>query len=724
MTSVCNIPGKPFEVFAVGNDKRIWQSKLPKDNFDAGVSLSQIALTNNQKALIAGVGDEGKPGAVHIYQLPQLTKINEIQAHAMPIERMRLSYDNNYLFTGGMDGLVIIHDIKDRDPRGAKAREGLGLPFSEEILVDKQDIEAWVSEKDQLESDYQGQGGGSQTENVALMVEIQKKGEEKDKANERLQSESAAQKSTLQSISENKRDIENSKDEEIKQFAEKCQGELQAKWEAYSQQMLADAANFQKLQAEKEQQAQENEMKISRIIAEHNKRVKSKTEQFQKDMETARNTTDQLSNDIKQIKSDNEETIKQIKEDAMFEIEEITNKNQKNQGQVQDMSLKSKAELQLTKNKHQDLESDIEKLKRDKQEKNIQVTSQNEILKNLQKEIKDQAAEISAKDKLIGDREKKIYQLKKKTQELEKFKFVLDYKIKELKRDIAPREMEITRLKKETNEMDKNLKHYNKINANLGYIVDDLRTRQEHMQELIKNNRSKIRANDIFIKGFTNAVYRTVQFIDDFDQLKRAVNENLYPYVKDQEIKNVEIDPDIKKEYENQKRYLENSVNSLKKRLEKETQIHKEDNNNIMRENMELINQIAELRKEVTTLNSKLRNQDCKYTRTHSDIFDIAKLAQIQNGGGTDSQMGGKGGQDLAAQLTQNQMASRESFENSQLQLQDMQIKRQYIDELRKKMNILIEENRYLKNEMAHAAVAAGVMQQQMVAGGEEDQDQ
>jgi len=29
--------------------------------------------------------------------------------------------------------------------------------------------------------------------------------------------------------------------------------------------------------------------------------------------------------------------------------------------------------------------------------------------------------------------------------------------------------------------MDKNLKHFNKINANLGYIVDDLRTRQEHM---------------------------------------------------------------------------------------------------------------------------------------------------------------------------------------------------------------------------------------------------
>jgi len=39
------------------------------------------------------------------------------------------------------------------------------------------------------------------------------------------------------------------------------------------------------------------------------------------------------------------------------------------------------------------------------------------------------------KDTTIGKLEKKIYSLKKKTQELEKFKFVLDYKIKELKRD-------------------------------------------------------------------------------------------------------------------------------------------------------------------------------------------------------------------------------------------------------------------------------------------------
>jgi hypothetical protein len=32
--------------------------------------------------------------------------------------------------------------------------------------------------------------------------------------------------------------------------------------------------------------------------------------------------------------------------------------------------------------------------------------------------------------------------------------------------------------------------------------------------------------------------------------------------------------------------------------------------------------------------------------------------------------------------------------------MQDLQIKRQYIEELRKKLSILIEENRYLKSEI------------------------
>jgi len=258
-----------------------------------------------------------------------------------------------------------------------------------------------------------------------------------------------------------------------------------------------------------------------------------------------------------------------------MEIDDINKKNSNSQNQVKDMSLKSKAELQLTRNKLKDLTQDIEKLKRDINDKEAQLTSQIQTTGDLKQKITQNTNLIREKDNQIGDREKKIYQLKKKTQELEKFKFVLDYKIKELKRDIAPREMEITRLKKETNDMDKNLKHYNKINANLGYIVDDLRTRQESMQSMIGKNRDEISSNEHNIKKFKNKVYSVVSFIDDYEELKRMVYTTFQEYIKDQGTKNVEIDSDIKKEYENQKRYLENSVTTLKKRHEKEQKAHK-----------------------------------------------------------------------------------------------------------------------------------------------------
>ena len=49
--------------------------------------------------------------------------------------------------------------------------------------------------------------------------------------------------------------------------------------------------------------------------------------------------------------------------------------------------------------------------------------------------------------------EKRIYDLKKKNQELEKFKFVLDYKIKELKKQIEPRENDIKNYKEQIQEV-------------------------------------------------------------------------------------------------------------------------------------------------------------------------------------------------------------------------------------------------------------------------------
>lgn len=221
----------------------------------------------------------------------------------------------------------------------------------------------------------------------------------------------------------------------------------------------------------------------------------------------------------------------------------------------------------------------------------------------LKKVITKYMKEIQEKDKHIGVREKKIYSLKKKTQELEKFKFVLDYKIKDLKRDITPRQNEILKLKAETNAMDIQLMRYNRLNANLGYLVDDLRTKQEYMQESIKTSRATIRTNETDIQRKKNDVYLVLQSQMDPEGLRRQANKELFKYISNKEPNDVEVDTDIKKEFEQQKNYMQNSVATLQKRFETSKAAHKEDNNNIMIENMALIDQITKLRTEVKGLN-------------------------------------------------------------------------------------------------------------------------
>ena len=109
---------------------------------------------------------------------------------------------------------------------------------------------------------------------------------------------------------------------------------------------------------------------------------------------------------------------------------------------------------------------------------------------------------------------------------------MLDYKIKDLRKDIAPKELEILNLHNRTKSMDKKLFEYNKINSKLAYMVEDLRVRSDAIQGCIKKNREIIRNNESEISSFKNAVYKVVQYIDDHQMLKIAVNKSLYHFIK------------------------------------------------------------------------------------------------------------------------------------------------------------------------------------------------
>eukprot|EP00971_Amphidinium_carterae_P057544 1137743-Amphidinium_carterae.1 len=185
--------------------------------------------------------------------------------------------------------------------------------------------------------------------------------------------------------------------------------------------------------------------------------------------------------------------------------------------------------------------------------------------------------EIRERDKTIADKEHRIYDLKKQNQELEKFKFVLDYKIKELKAQIDPKNDDISSMKTQIQAMDGELDGYMRKNKQLALDISQLQMKQRALQEEIKTQKRRLKDDVALIKRFKLDLSDCMQSTNDPKQLKEVrVMTSLYRKYVQSRPKTVDLDTDMHKEYNRQRDFLEKSVDSLKRKLEKDSQVSHE----------------------------------------------------------------------------------------------------------------------------------------------------
>ena len=103
--------------------------------FEQSVNLNQIEMTHNGTAFFTGVNQTNKPGSVQVipYPFSRNNRMLEYQAHSQMVTRMRISYDNSYLYTAGADGTLAVFQIINKSSGGQRT-----LPnISHEILIKK-----------------------------------------------------------------------------------------------------------------------------------------------------------------------------------------------------------------------------------------------------------------------------------------------------------------------------------------------------------------------------------------------------------------------------------------------------------------------------------------------------------------------------------------------------------------------------------------------------------
>jgi len=644
-------------MYVVGTDKMLREVSDGKAQniCQAGTTLGQIVLSNSAKTLFAAVAEPDAPGPIRCYKFPLDGVYNEYPCHSAPATRIRITYDDCYLFSCSEDGCLFIFDVRKKDRISSKRDKESALPPADEILVTRTFLDEKQAQLQELER---------QVDELSNQIEFQLRHresyhkEEREEMEEKYEGEIDQERTKYELLREEKNDMEMEYEENIKQLQEIHSKQTQDLEGSFQHKMMIEVGRYQKLASEREAIHRRWEGDHRTLLENHNRTVAEMQREFAEKQAADKHRIQLIMEEKDLAERVHQETMRQLEQDTDREIEELKEEKEGRLKAEKDDKVRLRGQSGIHKRNHEDLKRQMQKKEEELRMYQEQADKKQERIDQLQKERDHNYKEIKDRDKTIGDKEQKIYDLKKQNQELEKFKFVLDYKIKELKAQIDPKNDRIAEMKKQIQSMDAELEDYHRKNKQLQVNIEQLQNKQRSLQEEIVSQRKRMTDCQTIIKRFKNDLHECVQYIQDPKSLNKQV-EALYKRYVPHGIKKQALDSDIQREYNRQRDYLEKSVESLKRKLLKDSDVHRQDNTRILQENVALIREINDLRREIDFLKRERQQQR----------LNVSKLKS--SGKPTASQTVGSQGSSEAVENNRSQIADLRRRIDEQMQLRE-----------------------------------------------------
>ncbi|XP_027693938.1 cilia- and flagella-associated protein 57 isoform X3 [Vombatus ursinus] len=488
-------------IFAVGSDqtlKEIADSSVLREVSAFDVTYTALVISHSGRMVFVGTS----MGTIRSmkYPLPLHKEFNEYQAHAGPVTKMAITFDDQFLLTSAEDGCLITWKVYDKDGRGIKREREVG--YAEEVLVTKTDME----EKAQIMLELKTRVEELKMENeYQLRLKDMNYTEKIKEVTDKFIQEMESLKTKNQVLRTEKEKQEVLHNNYVEELLEKQNRELQDIECCNNQKLLLEYEKYQELQLKSQRMQEEYEKQLRDNEETKSQALEELTEYYEAKLHEKASLLEEAQDDARQQLREFEETKKQIEEDEDREIQDLKTKYEKKLRDEKEANLRLRGETGIMRKKFSSLQKEIEERSTDIEAlKGEQVKLQG-VIKALEKDIQGLKREIQERDETIQDKERRIYDLKKKNQELEKFKFVLDYKIMELKKQIEPRENEIKAMKEQIQEMEAELERFHKQNTQLELNVTELWQKLRASDQEMRRERQKQRpwpaAKQVLLSG-------------------------------------------------------------------------------------------------------------------------------------------------------------------------------------------------------------------------------
>jgi WD40 repeat protein len=612
-------------MYVVGNDKTLKEVSggQCQNSVESQLTLGQIVLSNSAKTLFAAVAHPDAQAPIRCYKFPLDGYYTEYACHSAQCNRIRITFDDYYLFTCSDDGCLFIFDVRKKDRVVSKRDKENALTWADEILVTRTHLDEKQAQLQELER---------QVEELSNQIDFQLRHresyhkEEMSELEEKYTQEIDQERTKHELLREEKNDSEMEAEDNIKSLMELHAKQTQDLEGSFQQQMMQKVGEYQELAARREAVHREWEMQHRQLMERHARQVAEMQREFGDKQAQDQQAIKRIQEEKALAEKVHEETMRQLEQDTDREIEELKDEKEARLQAEQADKVRLRGQSGISKRHHEELRRQMQKKEEELRHHQEEARKKQEKIDSLKHTSQLNLNLIRERDKMIEHKEEKIYELKKQNQDLEKFKFVLDYKIKELKAQIDPKNDSIAEMKRQIQAMDADLEDYHRKNKQLQLSIEQLHVKQRGLQEEIVTQRKKMTDCQTIIKRFKTDLHECVQFMQEPRQLKESV-VNLHKKYTPNGIKKQELDQDIQREYNQQREYLEKSVDSLRRKLLKDSDVHRQDNTRILQENVALIREINELRREIDFLKWK-RNQQKLNVNSKKGATSTGKLKE------------------------------------------------------------------------------------------------
>ncbi|XP_023117095.2 cilia- and flagella-associated protein 57 [Amphiprion ocellaris] len=612
----CSYTGVAFSsdcktILAVGTDlmlKEIQDCQVLREVPPDEVAHTALAVSRSGRVVFTG-SSSGTIKAIK-YPLPIQKEWIMYQAHCGPVTKMAITYDEQFLLTGSEDGCLLVWTIIDKEGRGL--RSNTQIVHTEEILVTKSDLEEKTQnmlelkmrlEELQMEGEYQLR--------LRDMNYNEKLKELSDKFTQQIETLTTTQQ--VMKTEMEKRDRENQ--EKSTEVAMKHSKELKDLELSCNQKLIVEHEKYQDILQKYEKMQKEYERQLRSAEENKNQALEDLTQQCESKLQEKTQLLAQCQEDAQKQIQMFKEIVKQTEEDEEEMIRDIQIKYEKKLYTEKEINTKLKGENGIMNQKFYSLQrqiddrcTDITKLKQERQRLL-------ELIRSLESDIEDLKRQISGHERTGLDKDNTISGLKKKNQELEKLKFVLEFQLSELKKQTEPQQDNIKEKRERIHQLEEALVQTDKSNAQLQLTVSDLGLKLRTRDKELHKEMQKVKDMETHLQRLKSDLHNCVSFIQDPRKLKDSVKIIHTKYLQQtHEMEKSSLDDDIQKAFRNQRDHLEKTVASLKTRLASSAEEHEKVYVKMMKENVTLITEINELRKELYLLRTQVKDYKAQLT--------------------------------------------------------------------------------------------------------------